>query len=170
MNVGQYVLFVAGILMLLFAVTRVSMKLSNSFQPSHKVSKQRKYSSIYPDMIQRLGDVEKVFELNEKRKNSISQADLLYDVDMNSEKKFMLDEEPAISEDEESSDSESKSNCDINSFKVSNDIDINQLSSNDQHNEKKCWCCEMLQKKFSAATEKSNEIEIASKHEKLVLF
>lgn len=69
-------------------------------------------------MIQRLGDVEKVFELNEKRKNSISQADLLYDVDLSSEKKFMLEDEPAISEDE-GSDSDSKSNCDIGSFKVS---------------------------------------------------
>lgn len=87
-------------------------------QPSHKVSRQRKYSSIYPDMIQRLGDGEKVFELNEKsRKNSISRADLLYDVDLSSEKKFMLDEEPAISEDE-GTDSDSKSNSDIASFKV----------------------------------------------------
>lgn len=70
-------------------------------------------------MIQRLGDVDKVFEMNEKsRKNSISRADLLYDVDLNdSEKRFMLDEEPAISDDE-SSDSETKSNCEINSFKV----------------------------------------------------
>lgn len=70
-------------------------------------------------MIQRFGDVEKVFELNEKsRKNSISRADLLYDVDLSSEKKFMLDEEPAISEDE-GTDSDSKSNSDIGSFKVS---------------------------------------------------
>lgn len=54
-------------------------------------------------MIQRLGNMEKVFELSEKcRKKSISQADLLYDADLNSEKKFMLDEEPAISECEES--------------------------------------------------------------------
>lgn len=52
-------------------------------------------------MIQRLGDVEKVFELSEKSRNySISRADLLNDADSNSEKKFMLEEEPAISEDE----------------------------------------------------------------------
>lgn len=70
-------------------------------------------------MIQRFGDGEKVFELNEKsRKNSISRADLMYDVDLSSEKKFMLDEEPAISEDE-GTDSDSKSNSDIASFKVS---------------------------------------------------
>lgn len=117
-DIGQYGLFVVGISILLIAVTRVSIKLSNAMQPSHKVS-NRKYSSIYPDMIQRLGDVDKVFEMNEKsRKNSISRADLLYDVDLNdSEKRFMLDEEPAISDDE-SSDSETKSNCEINSFKV----------------------------------------------------
>lgn len=116
---SQYGLLIAGISMLLFAVTRVSMKLSNVVQPSHKVSKQRKYSSIYPDIVQRLGDGEKVFEMNEKsQKNSISRADLLYDADLSSEKKFMLDEEPALSEDE-SSDSETKSRCDISSFKVS---------------------------------------------------
>lgn len=63
-------------------------------------------------MIQRLGDVEKVFELSEKsRKQSISRADLLYDADSNSEKKFMLEDEPAISEDE-GSESDSPSNFD----------------------------------------------------------
>lgn len=67
-------------------------------------------------MIQRLGDVEKVFELSEKsKKHSISRTDLLYDADSNSEKKFMLEEEPAISEDE-GSESDSRSNGD----KVSN--------------------------------------------------
>lgn len=67
-------------------------------------------------MIQRLGDVEKVFELSEKsKKNSISRADLLYDADSNSEKKFMLEEEPAISEDE-GSESDSRSNCGKVSF------------------------------------------------------
>lgn len=113
--------------MLLFAIARVTMKLSNSVQPSHKVSKQRKYSSIYPDMIQRLGDVEKVFELSEKsKKNSISRADLLYDAESNSEKKFMLDDEPAISEDE-GSECDSKSNCDSNSIGVSYKIKINLI-------------------------------------------
>lgn len=108
--IGQYGLLIIGIIMLLCAIIRVSMKLSHSVQPSHKVSRHRKYSNIYPDMIQRLGDVEKVFELSEKsKKNSISRADLLYDADSSSEKKFMLEEEPAISEDEGSEDS--LSNC-----------------------------------------------------------
>lgn len=108
--------------MLLFAIARVTVQLSNLIQPSHKVSKQRKYSSIYPDMIQRLGDVEKVFELSEKsKKNSISRADLLHDAESSSEKKFMLEEEPAISEDEQS-DSDSKSICDINTIRVSLNI------------------------------------------------
>lgn len=118
-DIFQYGFLVVGTIMLLFAIARVTMKLSNSVQPSHKVSKQRKYSSIYPDMIQRLGDVEKVFELSEKsKKNSISQADLLYDTESNSEKKFMLDDEPAISEDE-GSECDSKSNCDSSSLEVS---------------------------------------------------
>lgn len=94
------------------------MKLSHSVQPSHKVSRHRKYSNIYPDMIQRLGDVEKVFELSEKsKKSSISRADLLYDADSSSEKKFMLEEEPAISEDEGSEDS--NSNCETSLVRVS---------------------------------------------------
>lgn len=115
-TVGQYTLFTSGIMLIVFAILRVSLKISRSIQPSHKVSRHRKYSSIYPDMIQRLGDVEKVFELSEKsKKHSISQADLLCDADSNSEKKFMLEEEPAISEDE-GSESDSHSNCD----KVSN--------------------------------------------------
>jgi len=83
----------------LVSVARVSLKLSHSVQPSYKISKHRKYSSIYPDMIQRLGDMERVFELSEKgRKKSLSRVDLLYDTDQNSDSKFMLEEEPALSE------------------------------------------------------------------------
>lgn len=68
-------------------------------------------------MIQRLGDVEKVFELSEKsKKNSISRADLLQDAESTSEKKFMLEDEPAISEDE-GSDSDMKDN-----FKINTDV------------------------------------------------
>lgn len=72
-------------------------------------------------MIHRLGDVEKVFELSEKsKKNSISRADLLHDSESSSEKKFMLDEEPAISgSEDEGLESDSKSNCDINTTEVS---------------------------------------------------
>lgn len=104
---------------LFYAITRVSMQLSSGLQNSHKISKQRKYSNIYPDTIQRLGDSEKVYELNEKRrKNSAVPNDVLYDIDITSEKRFMLDEEPALSEDE-SSDSESKSSDDFISIKVS---------------------------------------------------
>lgn len=117
-DVIQYGSMAIGTMLLLYAITRVSMKLSNSMQPSHKVSRQRKYSSIYPDLIQRFGDGEKVYELNEKsRKNSISRSDLLYDVELNLEKKFMLEDEPAISEDE-GSDSDKQSNSDMTSFKV----------------------------------------------------
>lgn len=118
-DVCQYGSLAIGTMLLLYAITRVSMKLSNSMQPSHKVSRQRKYSSIYPDLIQRFGDGEKVFELNEKsRKNSISRTDLLYDADLSLEQKFMLEDEPAISEDE-GSDSDKQSNSDMASFKAS---------------------------------------------------
>lgn len=71
--------------------------------------------------------MEKVFELSEKsKKNSISRADLLYDAESSSEKKFMLDDEPALSEDE-GSDSDSKSNCDTGLIGVSLKIDICQI-------------------------------------------
>lgn len=108
-EISQWALLVGGVISLLFAITRVSVQLSNSLQSSHKISKQRKYSSIYPDTIQRLGDTPKVYEMDEKsRRNSSTIVDNLYDIDLNSEKTFMLDEEPAISEDE-SSESDSKS-------------------------------------------------------------
>lgn len=118
-DVGQYGLLVFGTFTLLYAIARVTTKLSKSFQPSHKVSRNRKYSNIYPDMIHRLGDVEKVFELSEKlKKNSISRADLLQDAESSSEKKFMLEEEPAISDDEDS-EMYSNSFCGSNSVRVS---------------------------------------------------
>lgn len=95
------------------------MQLSSSLQTSNKISKPRKYSNIYPDTIQRLNESEKVYELNEKRrKNSAVPTEMLYDIDINSEKTFMLDEEPAISEDE-GSDSDAKSGDDFISIKVS---------------------------------------------------
>lgn len=88
----KWILLLGGITSLLIAVTRVSLKLSQHFQPSHKISKQRKYSSIYHDTIQRIDDCEKVLELSEKHK---------YDNDLNLENKYMLEEEPALSDDDE---------------------------------------------------------------------
>lgn len=120
LEVTQWGLFVGGIASMLYAITRVSMQLSSSLQTSHKISKQQqKYSNIYPDTIQRLNETDKVYELSEKRrKNSAVPNDVLYDIDINSEKTFMLDEEPAISEDE-GSDSDTKSSDDFISIKVS---------------------------------------------------
>lgn len=119
LEVTQWGLFVGGIASMLYAITRVSMQLSSSLQTSHKISKQQqKYSNIYPDTIQRLNETDKVYELSEKRrKNSAVPNDVLYDIDINSEKTFMLDEEPAISEDE-GSDSDTKSSDDFISIKV----------------------------------------------------
>lgn len=119
----QYILFISGIILVLIPIIREALKLSRSLQPSHRVSNPRKFSSIYPDMIQRLGDMEKVFELKEKsRKKSISRADLLSDADSSSEKKFMLEDEPAISEDE-GSESDTRSDCDRTLVKVSITLD-----------------------------------------------
>lgn len=95
------------------------MQLSSSLQTSHKISKTQKYSNIYPETITRLNESEKVYELNEKRrKTGAMPNDVMYDIDINSEKTFMLDEEPAMSEDE-GSDSDGKSGDDFISIKVS---------------------------------------------------
>lgn len=98
----QYSLVIGGTIILLFVVTRVAMQISGGL--ANNISKQRKYSTIYTDTIQRLNETEKVFEMNEKSQNNSSATELLYDVDMNSEKTFMLDEEPAIPEDEDDHD------------------------------------------------------------------
>lgn len=123
-DVTQWSLFVGGILSLLFAITRVSMQLSRKVGPSHKISKQRKYSSIYPDMIQRdfgLG-TDKIYELNEKMQDTaLGQAEQLLgdEHEINLESKYMLEDEPAISEDECSENGSKTSSDDMRSFKVS---------------------------------------------------
>lgn len=96
---ARWALLLGGIVSLLIAVTKVSLQLSQHFQPSHKISKQRKYASIYQDTIQRIDDGEKVYELNEKM--PLPTADMIFEIDLNSESKYMLDDEPAISDDDE---------------------------------------------------------------------
>lgn len=95
---ARWILLLGGIASLLIAVTRVSLQLSQHFQPSHKISKQRKYASIYQDTIQRIDESEKVYELNEKQ--PLSNTDMMFEIDLNSENKYMLEEEPAISDDD----------------------------------------------------------------------
>lgn len=122
LDVTEWGLFVGGIVSLLYAITRVSMQMSSSMQKTHKISKHGKYSNIYPDTIQRLNETDKVYELNEKRrKNSAIPNEMLYGIDISSEKTFMLDEEPAMSEDEGS---DSNSGDDFISIKVSATFDF----------------------------------------------
>lgn len=77
-------------------------------------------------MLQRYGDIgigtDKVYELNEKTHDSVlSQAEQLLDDENenNSESKYMLEDEPAISEDEGSENGSKTSSDDMRSFKVS---------------------------------------------------
>lgn len=102
---ARWALLIGGIASLLIAVTRVSLQLSQSFQPSHKISKQRKYASIYQDTIQRIDDCDKVYELNEKQEHQkqIKNSDMMFEIDLNSENKYMLDDEPALSDDDNDS-------------------------------------------------------------------
>lgn len=96
--IGRWLLLLGGITSLLIAVTRVSLQLSQGLQPSHKISKYRKYTSVYQDTIQRIDDCDKVYEMNEKQK--LSKRDKMFEIDLNSENKYMLEDEPAISDGE----------------------------------------------------------------------
>lgn len=78
------------------------MQISGNY--TQNISNPSKYSTIYPDTIQRLGETEKVYEMNEKSTNNKS-TEQLCDVDMSSEKTFMLDEEPTIPEDDDGGES-----------------------------------------------------------------
>lgn len=100
--VGRWLLLVGGIISLLIAVTRVSLQLSQGLQPSHKISKHRKYTSVYQDTIQRIDDCDKVYEMNEKDK--LGEMDKMFEIDLNSENKYMLEDEPALSDGENDSD------------------------------------------------------------------
>lgn len=63
-------------------------------------------------MIQRLGETEKVFEMSEKPQRNDS-SEPLCDADMSSEKTFMLEDEPALPEDDDT-----ESGDDLVSIKV----------------------------------------------------
>lgn len=97
--IGQLVCFVAGLCLLILAVAKASMRFSKSIQSNHKISKK------YPSIHKYLSTDVKVYEMTEKRKN---QKDGLLDKGQTDEKKYMLEEEPALSEDYEI-DSDTKS-------------------------------------------------------------
>lgn len=101
---GQISLFATGIILLVVAVVRASMSFSQTIQPSHKISNQRRYSSIGRDdgdygSGSVGGDDNLSYEMTEKCiRNSGGH---LYEVDLADEKEYMLEQEHAISEDEE---------------------------------------------------------------------
>lgn len=77
-------------------------------------------------MIQRYGDLgmgsDKVYELNEKSHDSMNgqMEQLLYDdTEISPESKFILEEEPAISDDGLSENGSKSSSDDLRSYKVS---------------------------------------------------
>lgn len=98
-SIGQLLCFIAGLCLLTVAIVKVSMSLSKSIQSNHKISQK------YPNIHKYLGTDSKVYEMTEK---CIIENDGLCDIDSNEEKNYMLEEEPALSEDDEI-DSDTKS-------------------------------------------------------------
>lgn len=91
-SIGQLLCFLAGLCLLTIAIVKASMSLSKSIQSNHKIS--QKYSNIH----KYLGTDTKIYEMTEK---CIIENDGLCDIDLNDEKNYMLEQEPAISEDDE---------------------------------------------------------------------
>lgn len=98
-SIGQLLCFLAGLCLLTIAIVKASMSLSKSIQSNHKIS--QKYSNIH----KYLGTDTKIYEMTEK---CIIENDGLCDIDLNDEKNYMLEQEPALSEDDEV-DSDTKS-------------------------------------------------------------
>lgn len=98
-SIGQLICFLAGLCLLTVAIVKASMSLSKSIQSNHQIS--QKYSNIHKYM----GTDSKIYEMTEK---CIIENDDLCDIDLNDEKNYMLEQEPALSEDDEV-DSDTKS-------------------------------------------------------------
>lgn len=98
-SIGQLLCLLAGICLLTIAIVKASMSLSKSIQSNHNTS--QKYSHMH----KYLGTDSKIYEMTEK---CIITNDGLCDIDLNDEKNYMLEQEPALSEDDEV-DSDTKS-------------------------------------------------------------
>lgn len=115
-GLAQVGLAAIGIILLIVAVVRASMRFSQNIQPSHKISNQRRYSSIgrggggggdveYGNLDGGGhdvgdgggGDDNLSYEMSEKCIRS--SGGHLYEVDLADEKEYMLEQEHAISED-----------------------------------------------------------------------
>lgn len=98
-SIGQLVCFIAGICLLTVAIVKASMSLSRSIQSNHKISQK------YPNFKKFMGTDSKAYEMTEK---CVIENDGLCHIDLNEEKNYMLEQEPALSEDDEI-DSDTKS-------------------------------------------------------------
>ncbi|XP_037041969.1 scavenger receptor class B member 1 isoform X2 [Bradysia coprophila] len=98
--IGQLACFVVGLCQLTIAIVKVSMSLSKSIQSNNKMQQK------YPNIQKYLGKSDaKVYEMTE---TYIIENDGLCDINLDEEKNYMLEEEPALSEDEDI-DSDTKS-------------------------------------------------------------
>lgn len=111
---GQVVTFIGGILLLLIAVTKAALRFSRTIQPSHKISNQRRYSTITSnnkqptDYISSNNNCDTLsYELTEKCINHDNDENLC-EIDFTNEKQYMLEEEPAISEDDDDDENDSE--------------------------------------------------------------
>ncbi len=91
-SLGQLVCFIAGICLLTVAIVKASMRFSKSIQSNHKISQK------YPNIRKYLGTDTTVYEMTEK---CVIENDGLCDIDLMDENNYMLEAEPALSEDDE---------------------------------------------------------------------
>ncbi|KAJ6648620.1 Scavenger receptor class B member 1 [Pseudolycoriella hygida] len=98
-SIGQLVCFIVGLCLLTIAIVKASMSLSRSMQLNHKISQK------YPNMQNYMGTETKVYEMSEQ---CVIENDGLCEIGLNEENNYMLEEEPALSEDDEI-DSDTKS-------------------------------------------------------------
>lgn len=118
---GQVAALLGGILLVLVAVTKAALRFSRTIQPSHKISNQRRYSTIASANKQPTEYISNncdtlSYELTEKCINH--DDDQLCEIDFTNEKHYMLEEEPALSEDDDDDDE--------------NDTEIRSLSFDDR--------------------------------------
>lgn len=117
-SIGQLLCFSVGIILILIAIVRASMRFSQTIQPSHKISNQRKYSSISRDGDYNVDGI--AYEMSEKCIRS-GGTDNLFEVDLNDEKEYMLEQEPALSEEDDEEEHNEESDTKSISF---NDDDV----------------------------------------------
>lgn len=105
-SVGQLVCFVVGLCLLTVAIVKGSISLSKSVQSSNKVPQKyqdiQKYLGIKTDP--------KVYEMTETPLTI--EKDVMYGVNLDDDNNYMLEQEPALSEDDDADTDTKTLSCD----------------------------------------------------------